>query len=146
MEKVLALMVKLGHKNYKQNFNSLLFPLNCIFNLSLSSGTFPDKMKIPWVTPVLKSGDTSLMTNFRPIFVLPCFSKMLERIMYNRLYKCLAEKIYYTVISLDFERGTLQSVQFFRYISWTNKSIFWKERIYSWCVCWFIQSFRHSWP
>ena len=48
--------------------------------------TFPEIMKIARVAPVFKSGDTSLMTNYRPISVLPCFSKMLERIMYNRLY------------------------------------------------------------
>ena len=45
--------------------------------------TFPEIMKIARVAPVFKSGDTSLMTNYRPISVLPCFSKMLERIMYD---------------------------------------------------------------
>ena len=62
----------------KQNFNSLLVPLKYIFDLSLKSGTFPEKMKIVRVTPVFKSGDTSLTTNYRPISVLPCFSKMLK--------------------------------------------------------------------
>ena len=75
----------------KQNFNSLLVPLKYIFDLSLKSGTFPEKMNIARVTLVFKSGDTSLMINYRPISVLPCFSKMLERIMYNRLYKYLTE-------------------------------------------------------
>ena len=55
----------------KQNFNSLLVPLKYIFDLSLKSGTFPEKMKIALVTPVFKSGDTSLTTNYRPISVLP---------------------------------------------------------------------------
>ena len=71
----------------KQNFNSLLVLLKCIFDLSLKSGTFPEKMKIARVAPVFKSGDTLLMTNYQPISKLPCFSKMLERITYNRLYK-----------------------------------------------------------
>ena len=70
----------------KQNVNSLLVPLKCIFDLSLKSDTFPEKIKIARITQVFKSGGTSLMTNFRPISVLPCFAKMLERIMYNRLY------------------------------------------------------------
>ena len=71
----------LGKINY-DILNSLLVPFKCIFDLSPKSGTFPKKMKIARVTPVFKSGDT-LMTNFRPISVLPCFSKMLERITYN---------------------------------------------------------------
>ena len=75
----------------KQKFNSLLVPLKCIFDLSLKSGTFPEKMKIARVTPVFKSGGTSLIINYRPISILLCFSKMLERIMYNRLYKYLTE-------------------------------------------------------
>ena len=59
----------------RQSSNSLLVPLKCIFDLFLKSGTFPVKMKIARVTPVFKSDDTSLMTNYRPISVLPCFSK-----------------------------------------------------------------------
>ena len=57
----------------KQNFNALLVPLKYIFDLSLKSGTFPEKMKIARVTTVFKSGNTSLMTDYRPISVLPCF-------------------------------------------------------------------------
>ena len=74
-------------KNYyiiEQNFNSLLVPSKFIFDLSLKSNTFPEKLKIARVTPIFKLDDTSLMTNYRSISVPPCFSKMLERIMYNR--------------------------------------------------------------
>ena len=39
----------------KQNFNSLLVPLKCNFDLSLKSGTFPEKMKIARVTLVSRS-------------------------------------------------------------------------------------------
>ena len=43
------------------------------------------------VTPIFKSGKNELLTNYRPISVLPCFSKILERIMYNRLFKYLTK-------------------------------------------------------
>ena len=95
-------------RNYdivKQNFNCLLVPLKYIFDLSLKSSTFPEKMKIARVTPVFKSGDTSLMTNYRPISVLPCFSKMLERIMYNRLYKHLTESNLLCCKQFVFQKG-----------------------------------------
>ena len=62
-----------------------------IFNLTFSTGTFPDAMKIARVTPIFKSGDKLDVSNFRPISVLPCFSKILEKLMYNRLYKYLTE-------------------------------------------------------
>ncbi|XP_047129352.1 uncharacterized protein LOC124809339 [Hydra vulgaris] len=60
-----------------------------IFNKSLKTGVFPDKMKVAIVTPIFKSGDESLVTNYRPISVLPVFSKILERIMYNRIFAFL---------------------------------------------------------
>ena len=66
-------------------------PLKKIFDSSLSLGIFPDSMKIAKVTPVFKAGKKELVSNYRPISVLPCFSKILEKIMYNRVYKYLTE-------------------------------------------------------
>ena len=63
-------------------------PLMKIFDSSLSLGIFPNSMK---VTPVFKAGKKELVSNYHPIFVLPCFSKILEKIMYNRVYKYLTE-------------------------------------------------------
>ena len=57
-----------------------------IFNLPIETGVFPDKLKITRVSSVYKAGDSSDLTNYRPISVLPCFSKILERIMHNRLF------------------------------------------------------------
>ena len=67
-------------------FGELCTPLKDIFDLSFENGIFPDSLKIAKVTPVYKSGDSSSLRNYRPISVLPCFSKMLERITYRRLY------------------------------------------------------------
>ena len=65
--------------------------LKHIFNISLAKGVFPDKLKIVRVTPIFKKGSNTLVTNYRQISVLPCFSRLAERIMYNRLYKFLVE-------------------------------------------------------
>ena len=66
-------------------------PLKCIFNLSLQQGIFPENLKIAKVSPIYKKDEEFLLANCRPISVLPCFSKLLERIMYNRLFKYLSE-------------------------------------------------------
>ena len=39
-----------------------------------------------------KANNSSNISNYRPISVLPCFSKMLEQIMYNRLQKYLKDQ------------------------------------------------------
>ena len=80
----------------KNCFGELSDPLLHILNLSFLNGIFPDSLKIAKVTPVYKAGDSSDLDNHRLISVLPCFSKILERIMYKRLYKYLQEnKILY---------------------------------------------------
>ena len=66
-------------------------PLKHIFNLSLQTGIFPNGMKILRVSPIFKKDEEFLFTNYRPISVLPCFSKLLERLMYNRLYKYILQ-------------------------------------------------------
>ena len=75
----------------KRVSNEMFVILKHIFNISLAKGVFPDKLKIARVTPIFRKRSNTLVTNNIPISVIPCFSKLLERIMYNRLYKFLAE-------------------------------------------------------
>ena len=72
-------------------YGALVVPIRHIFGLSLKKGVFPDKLKIARITPIFKSGVKEHLSNYRPISVLSCFSKILERIMYNRLYSFLIE-------------------------------------------------------
>ena len=58
---------------------SVFKPMKYIFNLSIEKGIFPDQLKIAKVTSLFKKGDNGLMVNYRPVSVLPCFSKILER-------------------------------------------------------------------
>ena len=65
-------------------------------------------MKITKVTPVLKGGDNTDLSNYRPIPVFPCFSKILERLMYNRLYEHLSNlMILYPKYLLRLSKDTL---------------------------------------
>ena len=66
-------------------------PLKYIFNLSLQQGIFPENLKIAKVSPIYKKDEEFLLTNYRPISVFLCFSKLLERIMYNCLFEYLSE-------------------------------------------------------
>lgn len=61
--------------------------LAVIFNNSVDCGEFPDLMKHSKITPLFKSGSTSDPTNFRPISVLPTFSKIFEKIVLSQLLK-----------------------------------------------------------
>ena len=101
------------HVNVIRNlYNELKTPLMNIFNLSLNTGIFPDRMKVAKVTPIFKKGEKSSISNYRPISVLPCFSKILERIMYNRLYGYFTASSILFNKNLDFELVTQLSMHF----------------------------------
>ena len=84
----------------KRCFGEINEPLKHLFNLSLENGTFPEKMKIAKVIPFFKNGDPESITNYRLISVLPCFSKVLEGIMYNQLYKYLFFLVFLRCLSV----------------------------------------------
>ena len=75
----------------KKCFESFHKPLLHIFDVLLQNGIFPDELKITGVTPLFRNGSDSDLGNYRPISVLLCFSKILEKIMYNSLYKDLSD-------------------------------------------------------
>ena len=52
----------------------------------ITTGIFPDSFKISKITPLFKKGDVSMLSNYRPISLLPTISKIFERILYNQLY------------------------------------------------------------
>ena len=73
----------------KQIIHYIAVPITHIFNLSLSSGIFPHSLKIAKVTPIFKKDDPSQISNYRPISILPSISKILEKLVYKRLYTFL---------------------------------------------------------
>ena len=56
-------------------------------NLSINSGIVLARMKLARVVPLYKSGDKRLLSNYRPVSVLPVFSKFLDKAVYNRLIR-----------------------------------------------------------
>ena len=76
-----------------------------IFNFSLQTGIFPDKLKNARVTPLFKGGEKYELGNYRLISVLLCSSKSLEKIMYNRLYKYLTDNSILYKKRLRFQEG-----------------------------------------
>ena len=60
-------------------YEHLLPHLTFFFNLCLKTAVFPDKLKIAIVIPIYKSGNKELFNNYRPISLLPLFSKILEK-------------------------------------------------------------------
>ena len=60
-----------------------------LFNRSFSDGCFPSAWKSALVVPVFKKGARDSPSNYRPIALLPIMSKVMERIVHNKLYSFL---------------------------------------------------------
>ena len=70
---------------------SLSYPLADIFNKSLESGIFPSSWKSARVHPVPKGAGGQTPDKYRPISILSNLSKVLERIVYKKLFKYCTE-------------------------------------------------------
>ena len=68
---------------------SICKPLNIIFSNCLSQGIFPEYWKKANVVPVHKKNEKYLLSNYRPISLLPIFSKIFERLIFNSIYNYL---------------------------------------------------------
>ena len=71
----------------KQLNDSISFLLMIIFNQSIVQGRFPGKMKKAEIIPLFKGKESNQVINYRPISLLVIISKVLEKIIYKRLYK-----------------------------------------------------------
>ena len=75
----------------KSSYDELITPIYHICNIYLKAGIFPNNMKIAKVIPLFKSDAEEKLKNYRPISILPVFSKILERVIYNRIYSHVSE-------------------------------------------------------
>ena len=82
----------IGNWVLKHCSSSLCKPLTALFNKSLSDGIFQSVWKQANVCPFFKKGSISDKTNYRPILLLSNMSKILEKIVYKRLYEYLTDK------------------------------------------------------
>ena len=65
----------------------ILEPLTLLINQSLMSNTFPSKLKIAKIMPLLKKPNIFKPDNFRPISLLPCISKIIEKCVFMQVYQ-----------------------------------------------------------
>ena len=65
--------------------------LTFIVNRSISEGCVPQRWKIAKIIPIFKKGDKSNPDHYRPISLLPCVSKVLERVIQRQLIQFLID-------------------------------------------------------
>ena len=92
--------------------NNIKTPLCGLINQSLSTGCFPDLLKVAKVIPLFKKGDPQNPSNYRPISILNAISKLFERVIGKQLTYFLEHNNILTGDQFGFRRGrnTTQAV------------------------------------
>ena len=75
----------------KQCVETYVKQLTFLINMSITQGNFPNELKIARVIQLYKGEDTQLIENYRPISVLPYFSKIFEKVMFTYVIEFLDE-------------------------------------------------------
>ena len=70
----------------------IITPILChLINLFVQQGYFPENLKIGCITPIFKSGDKKKTNNYRPVCSLSPLSKIIEKVINNRMVNYLEE-------------------------------------------------------
>ena len=79
----------ISHKMLKLTKFAISKPLCLLFNKSLEKNSFPEFWKLAHVIPLFKKDDPSVASNYRPVSLLCCISKVMERIIFKHMYNFL---------------------------------------------------------
>ena len=76
----------ISNRMLKETAEVICKPLSKLFIKSMITGTFPDAWKQANISPVFKKNNRQIKENYRPISLLSCVGKVMERIVFNELY------------------------------------------------------------
>ena len=84
---------------------SIAKPLYLLFRNCFEASTFPIEWKKANVIPVYKKGNKQEISNYRPISLLPIFSKIFERIIFNNICDYMHENKFFNPTQSSFCTG-----------------------------------------
>ena len=88
-----------------KNLKSIIsHPLEIIFNKSITTGIVPSQLKHAHVLPIFKGNGSHDLNNFRPISLLNCTSKILEKIIHKRLYTFIENRNLFSPLQFGFRK------------------------------------------
>ena len=95
----------INNKMLKLTSGSISIPLAHLFNYIFNTTVFPSSWKLGHIVPIHKKGEKSIPSNYRPITLLSCISKLCEGIIYDRIYNHLSDNQLLYSLQAGFRKG-----------------------------------------
>ena len=76
-----------------------------LINQTIATGYFPEELKLSRVKPLYKNGDSTLISNYRPIYLLPSLSKVYERVIFDQLFQYMSNNNLLNISQYGFRLG-----------------------------------------
>ena len=114
---------KISSSVLKQSKSIISDILVFIFNLCITQGYFPTELKTGCLTPIFKSGSKNDVCNYRPVCSLSPFSKIIERVTYNRMIDFIEKNNILSETQFGFRKGFSTEAAIIQFIDEIHKGI-----------------------
>ena len=95
----------------------ILAPVIChLINLFVQQGYFPEKLKVGCITPIFKNGDRKKINNYRPVCSLSPISKIIEKVINNRMVNFLDDNNIFSETQFGFRKNMGTETALLNYI------------------------------
>ena len=114
---------KISSSVLKQSKSIISDILVFIFNLCITQGYFPTELKTGCLTPIFKSGSKNDVCNYRPVCSLSPFSKIIERVTYNRMIDFIEKNNILSETQFGFRKGFSTEAAIIQFIDEIHKGL-----------------------
>ena len=97
--------------------------------MCIEHGYFPEELKIGCITPVFKKGDKSNISSYRPVCSLSSFSKIFEKIVYNRMLHFIDKHEILSKSQFGFRKNVSTETALANFIDYVHKGLTAKHNV-----------------
>ena len=95
-------LFSISNKLFKKFKKPLSTPLTLLIKLTFTKGKFPDILKIGKNFPIHKKNCKTNVSNYRPVLLLTNISKIIEKIVHDRVYMYLEDNNIFYIYQFGF--------------------------------------------
>ena len=107
-----------------KNSKHILTPIMChLINLFVEQGYFPNNLKSGCITPIYKGGDSKNVNNYRPVCSLSPLSKIIEKVVANRMIDFLEDFDIFSTTQFGFRKNMGTETALINYIDYIQKQL-----------------------